>query len=95
MDGIASIAFASTMGIGVAFSALPVLVYQGTISLLAGQLDAIVTTSMMNEMTATGGVLLMGIGVSGVLEIKKIRIGNLLPALFIAQLIVYVLSLFF
>ena len=94
MDGIASIAFASTMGIGVAFSALPVLVYQGTISLLAGQLDAIVTTSMMNEMTATGGVLLMGIGVSGVLEIKKIRIGNLLPALLIAPLIVYVLSLF-
>jgi uncharacterized membrane protein YqgA involved in biofilm formation len=94
MDGIASIAFASTMGIGVAFSALPVLVYQGTISLLAGQLDAIVTTSMMNEMTATGGVLLMGIGVSGVLEIKKIRIGNLLPALLIAPLIVYVMSLF-
>ncbi len=94
MDGIASIAFASTMGIGVAFSALPVLVYQGTISLLAGQLDAIVTTSMMNEMTATGGVLLMGIGVSGVLEIKRIRIGNLLPALLIAPLIVYVISLF-
>jgi len=94
MDGIASIAFASTMGIGVAFSALPVLVYQGTISLLAGQLDAIVTTGMMNEMTATGGVLLMGIGVSGVLEIKKIRIGNLLPALLIAPLIVYVISLF-
>jgi len=49
---------------------------------------------MMNEMTATGGVLLMGIGVSGVLEIKKIRIGNLLPALLIAPLIVYVMSLF-
>jgi uncharacterized membrane protein YqgA involved in biofilm formation len=94
MDGIASIAFASTMGIGVAFSALPVLVYQGTISLLAGQLDAIVTASMMNEMTATGGVLLMGIGVSGILEIKKIRVGNFLPALLIAPLIVYVISLF-
>ncbi len=93
MDGIASIAFASTMGIGVAFSALPVLVYQGTITLLAGQLDAIVTASMMNEMTATGGVLLMGIGVSGILELKKIRIGNFLPALLIAPLIVYVISL--
>jgi len=94
MDGIASIAFASTMGIGVAFSAIPVLIYQGTISLLAGQLDAIVTASMMNEMTATGGVLLMGIGVSGILEIKKIRVGNFLPALLIAPLIVYVISLF-
>jgi uncharacterized protein len=94
MDGIASIAFASTMGIGVAFSALPVLVYQGTITLLAGQLNSVVTASMMNEMTATGGVLLMGIGVSGILELKKIRIGNFLPALLIAPLIVYVISLF-
>jgi uncharacterized protein len=94
LDGFASIAFASTLGVGVAFSALPVLVYQGGISLLAGQLDTIVTTSMMNEMTATGGVLLMGIGVSSLLEIKKIRVGNFLPALAIAPLIVYILSLF-
>ncbi len=71
VDGIASIAFASTMGIGVAFSAFPVLIYQGTISLLAGQLNSIVTTSMMNELTATGGVLLMGIGVSSLLELKR------------------------
>jgi uncharacterized membrane protein YqgA involved in biofilm formation len=94
VDGIASIAFASTMGIGVAFSAFPVLIYQGTISLLAGQLNSIVTTSMMDEMTATGGVLLMGIGISSLLELKKIRVGNLLPALLIAPLIVYVISLF-
>jgi uncharacterized membrane protein YqgA involved in biofilm formation len=94
VDGIASIAFASTMGIGVAFSAFPVLIYQGTISLLAGQLNSIVTTSMMNELTATGGVLLMGIGISSLLELKKIRVGNLLPALLIAPLIVYVISLF-
>lgn len=94
VDGITSIAFASTMGIGVAFSALPVLVYQGTISLLASQLNSIVSTSMMNEMTATGGVLLMGIGVSSLLEIKKIRIGNFLPALLIAPLLVYGVGLF-
>ena len=79
MDGLICVAFASTMGIGVAFSALPVLVYQGSITLLAGQLNSIVTSSMMNELTATGGVLLMGIGVSSILEIKKIRVGNLLP----------------
>ncbi len=94
MDGLLCVAFASTMGIGVAFSALPVLVYQGSITLLAGQLNSIVTSSMMNELTATGGVLLMGIGVSSILEIKKIRVGNLLPALLIAPLIVYVISLF-
>ena len=93
LDGIISVAFASTLGIGVAFSALPVFIYQGTISLLAAQLNAIVTTSMMNEMTATGGVLLIGIGFSSLLEIKKIRVGNFLPALAIAPIIVYVLSL--
>ena len=94
IDGFASIAFASTLGVGVAFSALVILVYQGGISLLAGQLNAIVSASMMNELTATGGVLLMGVGISGLLEIKKIRVGNMLPALFIAPLIVWVLGWF-
>ncbi len=94
LDGFASIAFASTLGIGVAFSSLIILVYQGGISLLAAQLDAIVNVSMMNELTATGGVLLMGVGISNLLEIKKIRVGNMLPALFVAPLIVWVLSLF-
>ena len=93
LDGITSIAFASTFGLGVAFSALPILIYQGTISLLARQLDSIMTTNMMNEMTATGGVLLVGIGLSSMLEIKKIRVGNFLPALFIAPLMVYLLGL--
>ncbi len=93
IDGFVSIAFASTLGIGVAFSSLIIFVYQGAISLMAIQLDAIVNTSMMNELTATGGVLLIGIGVSNLLEIKKIRIGNMLPALMIAPLIVWVLSL--
>lgn len=94
LDGFASIAFASTLGIGVAFSSLMLLVYQGTISLMSAQLDAIVTASMMNELTATGGVLLIGIGISNLLEIKKIRVGNMLPALLVAPVIVWVLSLF-
>ena len=93
LDGFLSVALASTLGIGVAFSALPVLIYQGSISLLAAQLDAIVTKTMMNEMAATGGVLLMGIGISSLLELKKIRVGNFLPALVIAPIIVYLLSL--
>ena len=94
LDGFASVAFASTLGIGVAFSSLIILVYQGGISLMAAQLDAIVTTSMMNELTATGGILLIGIGISNLLEIKKIRVGNMLPALVIAPVIVGILGLF-
>ena len=93
LDGFASIAFASTLGIGVMFSALVVLIYQGGISLLAAQLSTIITNPMMNELTATGGVLLFGLAISNLLEIKKIRVGNFLPALAIAPLIVWILSL--
>ncbi len=94
LDGFASIAFASTLGVGVLFSALPTLVYQGGVSLLANQLNAVVTDPMMAEMTATGGILLIGVGISNLLEIKKIRVGNFLPALAVAPLIVWALSLF-
>ena len=94
LDGFASLAFASTLGIGVMFSTIIILVYQGGISLLAAQLNAIVTPSMMNELTATGGVILLGLAISSLLEIKKIRVGNMLPALAIAPLIVWILSLF-
>jgi len=94
LDGFASIAFASTLGIGVMFSSLIILLYQGGISLLAGQLSVLVTDPMMNEMTATGGVILLGLAISNLLDIKKIRVGNFLPALVVAPLIVWVLSLF-
>lgn len=94
LDGFASIAFASTLGIGVMFSSVILLAYQGGISLLAAQLSAIATAPMMNEMTATGGVLLLGLGISNLLEIKKIRVGNFLPALIFAPLIVWILSKF-
>ncbi len=93
LDGFASIAFASTFGIGVMFSAVIILVYQGGVSLLAGQLNAIVTASMMNELTATGGVILVGLAISNLLELKKIRVANMLPGLAIAPLIVWILSL--
>ena len=94
LDGFASIAFASTLGVGVMFSTVILLVYQGGISLLAGQLNAIVTPSMMNELTATGGVILIGLALSNLLEIKKIRVANMLPALATAPLIVWILGLF-
>jgi uncharacterized membrane protein YqgA involved in biofilm formation len=93
LDGFASLAFASTLGAGVMFSTIIILVYQGGISLLAAQLNSIVTPSMMNELTATGGVILLGLAISSLLEIKKIRVGNMLPGLAVAPLIVWVLSL--
>jgi uncharacterized protein len=94
LDGFATFAFASTLGIGVLFSSLAILIYQGGISLLAGALSAIVTNAMMAEMTATGGVILMGLAISSLLEIKPIRIGNFIPALAVAPLIVWIISLF-
>lgn len=93
LDGFASLAFASTLGVGVLFSSIIILAYQGGISLLAAQLNAIVTTPMMDEMTAVGGVILMGLALSSLLEIKKIRAGNFLPALAVGPLIVWILSL--
>ncbi|MBT3321270.1 MAG: DUF554 domain-containing protein [Anaerolineae bacterium] len=94
LDGFASLAFASTLGIGVIFSAFIVLIYQGGISLLAAQLDGLITEPMMTEMTAVGGVILVGLAISSLLEIKKIRVGSFLPALATAPLIVWILSFF-
>jgi uncharacterized protein len=94
LDGFASMAFASTLGVGVLFSAGMILIYQGAITLLAAQLNALVTKPMMAELSATGGVLLLGIAISNLLEIKKIRVGNILPALVIAPVIVWIISLF-
>ncbi len=88
LDAFASLAFASSLGIGVAFSALPLLIYQGGISLLAAQVQAVVSAPMMNEMTAVGGLILMGLAIGSLLELKPIRVGNYLPALVIAPLVV-------
>ena len=94
LDGFAALAFTSTLGLGVMFSTIIILVYQGGISLLAAQLNTIVTPSMMNELTATGGVILIGLALSSLLEIKTIRVGNMLPGLLVAPVIVWILGLF-
>ena len=93
LDGFAALAFASTLGVGTIFSALPLFVYQGGITLLAVQFEAIMTDAMMVEMSATGGVILMGIAIGSLLEIKKIRAGSFLPALVIAPFLVWLLTL--
>ena len=94
MDMISSMALASTQGVGVIFSAFMVLVYQGGISLLAGWIGQGVGEGVVAEMTATGGVILVGIAISSLLELKKIRIGSFLPSFFVAILIVILLNSF-
>lgn len=92
LDGFGALAFASSLGIGVLFSAGIVLVYQGAISLLAVQVQNVVTDAMMVEMSAVGGILLLAIALSSLLEIKKLRTGNFLPALIIAPLMVVLMQ---
>lgn len=91
LDGFAALAFAASLGAGVLFSVVIILVYQGGLSLLAAQAQNVLTTPMINEMTAVGGLLMMAIGVGALLELRPIRVANYLPALAIAPLIVAVL----
>ncbi|NLG27885.1 MAG: DUF554 domain-containing protein [Chloroflexi bacterium] len=91
VDAFAALAFASSLGIGVLFSALTVLIYQGALTLLAGVAQSVLTDPMIAEMTATGGVLILAIGFM-LLDIKRIRVANLLPALVIAPAIVALLG---
>ncbi len=83
MDGFASIALASAFGVGVAFSVVPLLIYQGGLTLLSAFLGDYFSEAITNDMTAVGGVLLIGLGFN-ILEIKKIKVLNLLPALLAA-----------
>lgn len=92
IDGFTSIAFASSLGVGVGFSAMPVFLYQGAITLGAGFFDRILTDQMVAEMTAAGGLLLFAIGL-GLMEIKRIRVANMLPAIFLTPAICYVVQL--
>ncbi len=94
LDGFAALAFASMLGPGVLFSVLVIAVYQGGLSLAASQAQAVLTDPMMAEMTAVGGILLLGISISSLLELRPIRTGNLLPGLVIAPLLVGIVGLF-
>jgi uncharacterized membrane protein YqgA involved in biofilm formation len=87
LDGLVAVVFASTLGIGVAFAALTVLVVQGGLTLGAGAADSVLTARMVAEMTAAGGVMLMGIGVR-LLEMRPVRVASMLPALAIAPVLV-------
>jgi uncharacterized protein len=91
LDGFAALAFASSLGMGVIFSVVTILIYQGGITLLAGLAQNLLNNAMIAEMSASGGVMILAIGLL-LLDLKKIRVANLLPALIIAPAIVAVLQ---
>ncbi|MDH4222356.1 MAG: DUF554 domain-containing protein [candidate division Zixibacteria bacterium] len=80
LDGFASIAFTSSLGVGVLFASLTVLIFQGALTLLGSQLTFLLEPRILNELTATGGLMILGIGFY-LLDIKRIKVGNLLPSL--------------
>ncbi len=82
LDGTFSVIYAATLGIGVAFSAIPVLVYQGSITIMAQHIAPYLTADMIREISIVGGILIFCIGIS-MLNIRKIKTGNLLPAMII------------
>lgn len=89
LDGIAAVALASTLGIGVLYSALPVLLYQGGITLVAGSAAAILTAPVMTEMNAVGGLLIVAISLD-LLGIKRFAVGNLLPSIFVSVALMWI-----
>lgn len=82
LDGFASVVFATTYGIGVLFSAIPLFFYQSTLTLVASNLQPFLSQSVINQLTAAGGILILGLGIN-LLELKKIKVANLLPSLVI------------
>lgn len=89
LDGCMAIVFASTMGIGTAFSAISLFVYQGTLTLLSHWLYPFVSDAMVIELTGVGGALIVMIGIN-LLDLKKIKIANFLPALLVIILFMFI-----
>lgn len=85
MDGFSSIALAAAFGLGVTFSVIPLFLFQAGITLLAWWLGDFFPVAIINDLTAVGGILLIGLGIN-ILELKHIRIMNMLPALLFAIL---------
>ncbi len=92
LDGFASIALASTLGGGVALAAVTVLLVQGALTLGAGLFEDLLRGEALDAMTSTGGVLIVGIALR-LLDLKDVKVGNFLPALVLAPLLVGIVSL--
>ncbi len=88
LDAFSSMALSASLGVGVAFSVIPLVIYQGGITLFAGYVHGFFTSVLINELTAVGGLLLMGLGIN-ILEIKSLKILNMLPSLVIVVILAY------
>ena len=93
LDGITAIVFTSSLGIGVMLSAVPILIYQGSIALLGNAIAPLLSDAVITEMSAVGGLLIMAIGINMALE-KDIKVANLLPAILIPFLYYPIVQLF-
>ena len=92
LDGFASLAFAASLGWGVALSAIPVGVWQGLLTAIAFAVGSVVSAPVIAAVTATGGVLLLGVGLR-LLQIRQVAVGNMLPALIVAPVITLLIAL--
>ncbi len=93
MDGFASVAFGASMGWGVGLSAISILVYQGGLTLVAGVLPGALNDAMITEMTATGGLIIIGVGIK-LLDLKDLPLANLVPAIAVAPIILALIPVF-
>ena len=93
LDTFAAMAMAAALGVGVLFSIIPLLIFQGGLTLLAALFGDFMSQSMINELTAVGGLLLLGLGIN-ILEIKAIKVTNMLPALIAVVVLSVVVGLF-
>ncbi len=89
MDGFSAIALTAVMGVGVIFSVIPLLIYQGGLTLLATLFGEVIPEIVINEIAGVGGILIIGLGIS-ILEIKKIKVLNMLPAILVEVLLCYI-----
>lgn len=94
IDGVASIAFAAAMGIGVAFSALPLLIYEGILTLLFALVGPMIQDAVLTQMSAVGGCIIVGIGVNMLFPDRHIPVGYMLPAIFLPLIYLPVTGLF-
>jgi len=90
LDGFSSIVLSSSLGLGVLFSTIPLLIYQGSLTLFAGSLQPYLTEMIIDELSSVGGLLLVGLGIS-ILEIKKLKIINMLPSLIVVVIFLGIL----
>jgi len=89
LDGFSSVVLSAGLGIGVIFSVIPLLIYQGGLTLFAGWLGEFFNEIVINEMSAVGGLILIGLGIN-ILEIKEIKVVNMLPGLLVAVILAYI-----